>query len=69
LTAWSNNQAERDLRMIKVQQKVSGEFRTDLGAEVFCRIRSYLSTLRKQHLPLLCALQQTLAGHPLLPAC
>ena len=67
--AFENNQAERDLRMMKVQQKISGEFRTDQGADVFCRIRSYVSTLRKQHLPLLSALRQTLAGHPLLPTC
>lgn len=66
--AFDNNLAERDLRMIKVQQKVSGEFRTDQGAEHFCRLRSYLSTLRKQGLPLFSALQQTLAGHPVLPS-
>jgi transposase len=65
--AFDNNLAERDLRMIKVQQKVSGEFRTDHGADAFCRIRSYLSTLRKQGLPLFSALQQTLVGHPVLP--
>ena len=65
---FDNNLAERDLRMLKVQQKISGCFRSVAGAQAFCRIRGYLSTLRKQNLSLLNALEQVLLGQPVLPA-
>jgi transposase len=64
---FDNNQAERDIRMTKVREKISGCFRTPAGAARFCRIRSYISSLRKQGMPIFCALGQAIAGHPPLP--
>lgn len=62
---FDNNQAERDLRMVKVQQKISGTFRSPAGATAFCRLRSLLSTWRKQGRSALVALETVFAGQPL----
>ena len=60
--AITNNRAERDLRMAKVKQKVSGCFRTERYAHAYCRISSYLQTMaNKGHNPLI-AIQMALAG-------
>ena len=60
--AFTNNRAERDLRMSKVKQKVSGCFRSEVYAQAYCRISSYLQTMaNKGHNPLI-AIQMALAG-------
>lgn len=64
---FDNNQAERDLRMAKVKQKVSGGFRSPDGAQRFARIRSYVMTAKKQGINLLDAFVRVFEGNPFIP--
>lgn len=65
---FDNNESERDLRMMKVQQKISGGFRSEEGAHWFGRIRGYLVTMRKQAQPMLTAIERVFQGHPTIPS-
>jgi len=64
---FGNNQAERDVRMVKLKQKVSGGFRTVAGAENFASIRADSSNARKNGKNILSAIKDALAGNPLHP--
>lgn len=65
---FDNNQAERDIRMMKLRQKISGCFRSMTGAKVFARIRSYISTCRKQGLNILGALSLMIQKNSFIPS-
>ena len=64
----NNEEAERAIRMIKTMQKISGSFRSIEGAQIFCRIRGYVSTVSKQGLSILEKIQDAFASNPFVPA-
>ena len=64
---FTNNLAERDIRMTKVKQKISGTFRSRVGADGFCRIRGYISTVKKNGLNVFDALVNAFTGNPFIP--
>ena len=65
---FDNSQAERDIRMMKLQQKISGTFRSVEGAKTFCRIRGYISTVRKNSFSVIDAIQAAFEGNPFIIA-
>jgi len=63
--SFDNNLAERDIRMMKLQQKISGTFRSFEGADIFCTIRSFISTVKKNSINVINAIQDVFAGKQL----
>jgi transposase len=64
---FDNTQAERDIRMVKLKAKISGTFRTRLGADAFCTLRSYLSTVRKHGANIIQSIHDAFLGQPFMP--
>ena len=64
---FTNNLAERDIRMVKVQQKISGSFRSDDGVANFCRVRGYVSTVKKNEGSVLAAIKGAFGEEPFMP--
>lgn len=65
---FDNNLSERDIRMLKVRMKISGAFRSEKGGKAFCRIRSYISTARKNAANVIDAITNAFAGQPFIPS-
>ena len=68
LVPFTNNLAERDLRMIKVKEKISGCFASFKGAEIFNRIRGYISTIKKNNRSVLDEMRNALVGKYYMPS-
>jgi len=64
---FDNNLAERDIIMMKVQQKISGTFRSWEGTRIFCRISGYISTVKKNSISVIDAIQGAFEGHIFIP--
>ncbi len=63
---FDNNLSERDIRMMKLRLKISGTFRNKFGADMFCRIRGFISTIKKQEINVLDAIEGIWTGNLLL---